>query len=106
MAPVRKRKANAANCPPEVSTGLTLHLGPFTQKKKSVIEILDQLDDIRRTSGEAEDGEEDDDDDEGDEEEEEEEEDDCSEVHRDETVRSEQVEHLIKKVVGVVPDKS
>jgi hypothetical protein len=59
MAPVRKQKANAANCPSEVSTGLILHLGPLAQKKKSVIKILDELDDIRRTSAEDEDGEED-----------------------------------------------
>jgi hypothetical protein len=69
MAPVKKRKANAANCPPEVSPGLILRLGPLTQKKKSVIEILDELDDIHRTSAEDEDGEEDSDDEEVDEEE-------------------------------------
>ncbi|KIM85528.1 hypothetical protein PILCRDRAFT_5225 [Piloderma croceum F 1598] len=41
-----------------ISTGLILRLGPLAQKK-SVIEILDELDDICRTSAEDEDGEED-----------------------------------------------
>ena len=60
MAVTQRRKGKAASPPQNTSTGLKLRIGP--QRKKSVLETLDELDVIGRGSAEDESDSDDDDD--------------------------------------------